>query len=60
VNILLPALLTFGYVFCAMLIGAGIFYILRWVYRICEYLIYDLLDFLMTYKGLPTHKSTRR
>ena len=59
-NILLAALLTLGYVFDTMLIGAGILYILRWVCRICEYLIYDLLDFLTTYKGLPTHKSIRR
>ena len=59
-NILLAALLTLGYVFGAMLIGAGIFYIPRWVYRICEYLIYVFLNFLPTHKGLPTHKSTRR
>ena len=59
-NILLAALLTLAYLFGAMLIGAGIFYILRWVYRICEYLIYVLLHFLPTLKGLPIHKSTRR
>ena len=59
-NILLAALLTLAYLFGAMLIGAGIFYILRWAYRICEYLIYVLLHFLPTHKGLPTHKSTRR
>ena len=53
-NISLAALLTLGYVFGAMLIGAGIFYALRWVYRICEYLLYIFLHFL------PTHKGTRR
>ena len=57
-NILLAALLTLGYVFGAMLIGARIFYILRWVCRICEYLIYKNPHFLPTPKGLPTHKST--
>jgi len=31
VSILLAALLTRGYVFSAMLIGAGIFYIMLWV-----------------------------
>ena len=53
-NILLATLLTLGYVFGAIMIGGGIFYILRWVYRICEYLLYVLVQFL------PTHKDTRR
>ena len=59
-NILLAALLALAYVFGAMLIGAGIFYILRLMYRICGFLIYVLLHFLPTHKGLPIHKSTRR
>ena len=59
-NILLAALLTLGYVFGAMLIGAGIFYVLRWVYRICEYLLYVLLNFLPSHKDLPTNKGMRR
>ena len=45
------ALLTLGYVFGAMLIGAGIFYVLRWVYQICEYLFYVLLHFWLSRKG---------
>lgn len=59
-NILLAALLTLGYVFGEMLIGAGIFYVLRWVFRICEYLLYVLLHFLPSHKDLPTNKGTRR
>lgn len=59
-NILLAALLTLGYGFGAMLISAGIFYVLRWVFRICEYLLYVLLHFLPSHKDLPTNKGTRR
>lgn len=59
-NILLAALLTLGYVFGAMQICAGISCVLRWVYRICEYLLYVLLNFLPSHKDLPTNKGMRR
>ena len=59
-NILLAALLTLGYVFGAMLIGADIFYVVRSVHRICEYLLYVPLHFLPSHKDLPTNKGTRR
>ena len=54
------ALLTLVYVFNTMLIGSGIFYVLQWVYQICEYLLYVLLHFLLSQKDLPNNKGTRR
>ena len=54
------ALLTLGYVFDAMLICSGIFYVLQWVCQICEYLLYVLLHFLPSQKDLPTNKGTLR
>ncbi|CAI8428662.1 MAG: Uncharacterised protein [Rhodobiaceae bacterium UBA7378] len=49
-NIFLAALLTLGYVFGILVIGAGAFYAIRWVYRVCEYLFYVLVHFLRPFR----------
>ena len=59
-SILLAALINLGYVFVAMFIGAGIFYVLRWGRGIYEYPNYDIWQFLPTHQDLPTQKITRR